>query len=103
MLCLETHMNPKTWHAAETYFMEKAIKPDPSYQAVYDALVAAGLPDIAVSAAEGKQLQLMARMCGAKRILEIGTLGGFSTLWLARAVPAGGRVITLEYNPKHAG
>jgi predicted O-methyltransferase YrrM len=95
-------MNPETWSAAEAYFVEKVIKPDPSYQAIYDASVAAGLPDIAVSAAEGKQLQLMAKMCGAKRILEIGTLGGYSTLWLARALPPGGKLVTLEFNPKHA-
>jgi predicted O-methyltransferase YrrM len=95
-------MNQETWSAVETYFTEKVIKPDPSYQTVYDASVAAGLPDIAVSAVEGKQLQLMAKMSGAKRILEIGTLGGYSTLWLARALPPGGKLITLEFNPKHA-
>ncbi len=95
-------MSGETWQNVETYFSEKVIKPDPSYQAVQDASVAAGLPDIAVSAAEGKQLQLMAKMCGARRILEIGTLGGYSTLWLARALPPGGKLISLEFNPKHA-
>ncbi len=95
-------MDQNTWHAVETYFSEKVVKPDPSYRAVYDASIAAGLPDIAVSAAEGRQLQLMAKMCGARRILEIGTLGGYSTLWLARALPPGGKRITLEFNPKHA-
>ena len=95
-------MSSETWQSVEAYATQTVIKPDPSYQAVYDASVAAGLPDIAISAAEGQQLQLMAKMCGAKRILEIGTLGGYSTLWLARALPSGGKVITLEFNPKHA-
>lgn len=91
-----------TWTSVDAYFAEMAVKPDPSYQAVYDASIAAGLPDIAVSAAEGKQLYLMAKMCGARRILEIGTLGGYSSLWLARALPPDGKLITLEYSPKHA-
>ncbi len=91
-----------TWNAVDAYLAETVIKPDPSYKAVYDASVVAGLPDIAVSAAEGKQLHLMAKMSGARRILEIGTLGGYSTLWLARALPPDGKLITLEYSPKHA-
>ena len=94
-------MNP-LWNAVEAYATETAIRPDPSYAVVHDASVAAGLPDIRVSAAEGKQLYLMAKMCGAQRILEIGTLGGYSTLWLARALPPDGKLITLEYSPKHA-
>ncbi len=95
-------MPRETWNAVEAYATETAIRPDPSYKAVYDASIAAGLPDIAVSPAEGKQLYLMAKMSGARRILEIGTLGGYSTLWLARALPPGGKLITLEYSPKHA-
>src|SRR5207342_1770153 len=59
-------------------------------------------PSIQVSANQGKLLQLIARIQGARKILEIGTLGGYSTIWLARALPAGGRVITLEIDPKHA-
>jgi predicted O-methyltransferase YrrM len=62
----------------------------------------AGLPAINVSAAQGKLLYLLTRIAGARRVLEIGTLGGFSTTWLARAVPAGGRVVTLEVDPAHA-
>ena len=62
----------------------------------------AGLPPINVSRNQGKLLQLLARLVGARRILEIGTLGGYSTIWLARALPAGGRLITLEAEPKHA-
>jgi predicted O-methyltransferase YrrM len=63
---------------------------------------AAGLPEIQVSPAQGKLLHLLARSCGAKRILEIGTLGGYSTIWLARALPQGGRVVTLELDQRHA-
>lgn len=95
-------MDRDTWQAVETYFETKVTKPDPSHAAVHEASRVAGLPDIAVSAAEGKQLYLLAKMSGAKRILEIGTLGGYSTLWLARALPADGKLITLEYSPKHA-
>jgi len=63
---------------------------------------AAGLPNIAVAPNQGKLLHLMAKMVGARRILEIGTLGGYSAIWLARALPKGGKLITLEYSPKHA-
>ena len=63
---------------------------------------AAGLPDIQISAGQGKLLYLLARLVGAKRILELGTLGGYSTLWLARGLAEGGRLVTLEYEPKHA-
>ncbi|MDQ3929092.1 MAG: O-methyltransferase [Chloroflexota bacterium] len=60
------------------------------------------MPAINVSANEGKLLYMLAKLCGAKKVLEIGTLGGYSTIWLARALPEGGRVLTLEYEPKHA-
>jgi predicted O-methyltransferase YrrM len=63
---------------------------------------AAGLPDIQISAGQGKLLYLLARMIGARRILELGTLGGYSTLWLARGLSDGGRLVTLEYEPRHA-
>lgn len=95
-------MDKSLFDQVEAYFAEKVVKPDPSYRAVYEASLAAGLPDIAVSAPEGKQLHLMAKMCGAKRILEIGTLGGYSTLWLARAMAPGGKIVTIEYSPRHA-
>ncbi len=63
---------------------------------------AAGLPDIQVSAGQGKFLYLLAKLVGAKRILELGTLGGYSTIWLARALPEDGKLTTLEYEPRHA-
>jgi predicted O-methyltransferase YrrM len=62
----------------------------------------AGLPEIQVSAGQGKFLYLLAKIVGASRILELGTLGGYSTIWLARALPEGGRLVTLEYDAKHA-
>lgn len=75
---------------------------DPALVEALRAGEAAGLPAIAVSAQQGKFLHVLAKAMGARRILEIGTLGGYSTIWLARAVGAGGSVVTLEYDPKHA-
>lgn len=75
---------------------------DPALAAALQASDAAGLPPIAVSAQQGKFLNLLATATGARRILEVGTLGGYSTIWLARAVGAEGAVVTLEYEPKHA-
>jgi predicted O-methyltransferase YrrM len=75
---------------------------DPALSAALQASDAAGLPRIAVSAQQGKFLSLLAGAMGARRILEIGTLGGFSTIWLARGAGPQGRVVTLEYEPKHA-
>ncbi len=75
---------------------------DPVLSAALEDSDAAGLPKIAVSAQQGKFLSLLATAVGARRILEIGTLGGFSTIWLARGAGPGGRVVTLEYEPKHA-
>jgi predicted O-methyltransferase YrrM len=95
-------MDKSLFDSVEAYFADKVVRPDPSYRAVYEASIAAGLPDIAVSPPEGKQLHLMAKMCGARRILEIGTLGGYSSLWLARAMAPGGKLVTIEFNPRHA-
>lgn len=75
---------------------------DPALTAALQASDAAGLPPIAVSAQQGKFLNLLATATGARRILEVGTLGGYSTIWLARAAGAEGTVVTLEYEPKHA-
>jgi predicted O-methyltransferase YrrM len=90
------------WDAVDAYIIDRLLPPDPVLDAVMAANAAAGLPAIDVSPAQGKLLYLLARMSGARRILEIGTLGGYSTIWLARAVPAGGLVVTLEAMPDHA-
>lgn len=95
-------MSEKLWADVDTYLEDALLGDDPVLDATRKASRAAGLPDIAVSPTQGKFLHLMARMIGAKRILEIGTLGGYSAIWLARALPEGGELVTLEYDPKHA-
>jgi len=95
-------MSQEQWAAVDTYINSLVVAPDPALDAALAASVAAGLPPINVTPAQGKLLHLLARVQGARRILEIGTLAGYSTIWLARALPAGGRVITLESNPAHA-
>jgi predicted O-methyltransferase YrrM len=92
------------WTAIDRYLTGLFVPPDPALDAALEASRAAGLPAINVSPGEGKLLHLLARSHGAKKILEIGTLGGYSTIWLARALPAppAGRLITLEFNPAHA-
>ena len=90
------------WTAVDSYINGLLVPPDPVLETALQACVAAGLPAISVSPSQGKWLQLLARIQQARTILEIGTLGGYSTLWLARALPAGGRLITLELDPKHA-
>jgi predicted O-methyltransferase YrrM len=95
-------MAAKTWAAVDDYLNELIVRPDAALAAATAASKAAGLPEIAVSAPQGKLLNLLARMMGARRILEIGVLGGYSTIWLARALPPEGRLISLEYKQKHA-
>ena len=95
-------MNQEQWTAVDRYVTEMLVPPDAALEAALEASDAAGLPRIAVAPNQGKLLQLLARARGARRILEIGTLGGYSTIWLARALPPGGRLITLEVEPKHA-
>ncbi|MDT6982038.1 O-methyltransferase [Streptomyces lusitanus] len=94
----------RLWHAVDDYFTGRLLGDDGD-EALAAALRdsdAAGLPPIAVSPLQGKLLQLLARLQGARRVLEIGTLGGYSTIWLGRALPADGRLVTLEYDPRHA-
>ncbi|WP_172195403.1 O-methyltransferase [Saccharibacillus qingshengii] len=91
-----------TWAKADRYLERKLIAHDPALERALDANEAAGLPPYDVSPLQGKLLQLLIRMNGARRVLEIGTLGGYSTIWMARALPEGGRLITLELEPKHA-
>lgn len=90
------------WTAVDTYIQELFHPVDDVLQQALDDSAAAALPSIAVSPVQGQLLTLLARSAGAKRILEIGTLGGYSTICLARALPPDGRLVTLEYNPKHA-
>jgi predicted O-methyltransferase YrrM len=95
-------MSEKLWAAVDRYIDDVLVAPDAALDAALKASAKAGLPAIAVSPSQGKLLHLLARAQGARRILEIGTLGGYSTIWLARALPKGGRLITLEADPKHA-
>lgn len=95
-------MTQKTWTAVDDYLNELIVRPDAALNSALEASRAGRLPRIAVSAPQGKLLNLLARAMGARRILEIGTLGGYSAIWLARALPPGGRLISLEYSPKHA-
>jgi len=95
-------MNEELWTTVDRSIGNWLIPSDPALDAALRASVEAGLPAIQVSSAHGKLLHLLATIRGAKAILEIGTLGGYSTIWLARALPAGGRLITLEAEPKHA-
>jgi predicted O-methyltransferase YrrM len=95
-------MSQELWTAVDDYFDRALVPSDPALDAALAASEAAGLPKIGVAPNQGKMLQLLARVRGARRILEIGTLGGYSTIWLARALPPDGRLITLEVDPKHA-
>ncbi|MEB2292388.1 O-methyltransferase [Priestia megaterium] len=90
------------WNEVDLYMNDKLIQPDPILDEVLKANQEAGLPAIDVSPSQGKFLHLLASLKGAKRILEIGTLGGYSTIWLARALPKDGQLITLELSAKHA-
>ncbi|TMU87568.1 O-methyltransferase [Bacillus sp. BHET2] len=91
-----------TWTEVDHYYTSKLQSSDSIMDSVLKANSEAGLPAIDVSPNQGKFLSLLAQMKGAKRILEIGTLGGYSTIWLARALPADGRIVTLEYSEEHA-
>ncbi len=95
-------MTQAEWSAVDGYIAERLLAPDAILDAALAANSAAGLPAIDVSPTQGKLLHLLARMSGARRILEIGTLGGYSTIWLARALPPGGILVTLEAEPRHA-
>ncbi|EMF55722.1 MULTISPECIES: O-methyltransferase [Streptomyces] len=92
----------RTWDDVDAYFTTHLAPNDDVLEAALRDNEAAGLPAIDVAANQGKFLHLLARIQGARRILEIGTLGGYSTIWLARALPADGRLISLEYSARHA-
>lgn len=96
-------MNQNQWTAIDDFFIENLHHDEDV--ALDDALTtskAAGLPDISVTPTQGKLLMLLAMTQGAKRVLEVGTLGGYSTIWLGRGLPTDGRIVTLEYDPRHA-
>src|SRR5688500_13674121 len=95
-------MAQETWTGVDDYITGLLIAADPALDATQRAAEEAGLPAISVSAPQGKFLHLLARIAGARRILEIGTLAGYSTIWLARALPPDGRLVSLEFDPKHA-
>ena len=95
-------MAQERWTAVDDYVDSALVPADPTLDAALQASADAGLPDISVSPAQGKLLNLLALGQGARRILEIGTLGGYSAIWLARALPSDGRLITLEADPVHA-
>lgn len=90
------------WAQVDAWLDATVVRPDPSLAAALAATEAAGMPMIAVSASQGKWLHLLARAIGARRILEVGTLGGYSAIWLATALPADGRLVTLELAELHA-
>jgi predicted O-methyltransferase YrrM len=95
-------MTQDQWTAVENYFVEALAPPDPALDSALKATEAGGLPAISVAPNEGKQLHLLALVRGAHSVLEVGTLGGYSTIWLARALPEGGRLVSLEVDPHHA-
>ncbi|MEE6449048.1 O-methyltransferase [Gottfriedia acidiceleris] len=94
--------NNVIWNDVDEYFVEKLIPNDTILENVLLANYQAGLPSIDVSPTQGKLLYLLAKIKGAKNILEIGTLGGYSSIWLARALPDDGKLTTLEISPEHA-
>jgi predicted O-methyltransferase YrrM len=95
-------MSEKLWTAVDQYTTHLLLPADAALDAALASSEAAGLPSISVSPSQGKLLMMLAQLAGAKQILEIGTLGGYSSIWLGRALAPGGRLITLEANPKHA-
>jgi predicted O-methyltransferase YrrM len=95
-------MNQERWSAVDEYIKDLVVRPDAALDAALKSSDAAGLPTINVSAGHGKLLFLLAQIRQARAILEIGTLGGYSTIWMARGLVPGGRLVTLEADPKHA-
>lgn len=95
-------MSDPSWTAVDDFIIDHLLGPDEALAAALAANAGGGLPPIDVSATQGKMLHLLARIAGAKRILEIGTLGGYSTIWLVRALPPTGTLVTLELDPHHA-
>lgn len=95
-------MNEKVWAQVDAFVAEKLVGEDATMAAVLAANAKGKLPEIDVSPAQGKFLELLVHITGARNVLEIGTLGGYSTIWMARAMPADGRIVTLEFSQFHA-
>jgi caffeoyl-CoA O-methyltransferase len=95
-------MSEERWAAIDRALERQLIGSDEALEAALEATRAAGMPEIQISALQGRLLQILASSIGARRILEIGTLAGYSTIWMARALPAEGRLVTLELSPRHA-
>lgn len=95
-------MNQESWTEVDHYVTQLLVEPDAALTGALRANAEAGLPPIDVSPAQGKFLMLLVQLSGARRVLEIGTLGGYSTIWMARGLPEGGRLVTLESVPRHA-
>jgi len=95
-------MSENLWSKVDGYLADLIVKPDAALEAALEESDKAGLPAISVSATHGKLLWVLAKLVNAKRILEVGTLGGYSTIWMARALPKDGKLISLELLPKHA-
>lgn len=95
-------MSNNTWSAVDRYLGSHLLADQTPFHAILAANRKAGLPEIDVSPLQGKFLALLVEMTGARRILEIGTLGGYSTIWMAKALPEGGAIVTLEFDPHHA-
>jgi len=95
-------MTQQRWTAVDDYLTDLVVRPGEALVAAQESAATAGLPAIAVAPNQGKLLQLLARLAGARAILEIGTLAGYSTIWLAGALPDGGSLVTLEIDPRHA-
>jgi predicted O-methyltransferase YrrM len=99
---MDNAVGPERWGAVDSYLAGLLIPSDPALEAALESSAGAGLPSIQVAPTQGKLLHLLVRAIGAREILEVGTLGGYSTIWMARALPPGGRLVTLEVNPRHA-
>ncbi|HEY1480595.1 MAG TPA: O-methyltransferase [Gaiellales bacterium] len=95
-------MTREQWTQVDEYISDTLVAPDDALNAALAANAEGGLPAIDVAPNQGKLLELLVRMHGSKTVLEVGTLGGYSTIWLARALPPGGRLVTLEFDPHHA-
>jgi predicted O-methyltransferase YrrM len=96
-------LDRRRWEQVDRYVEELLLADDPTLEAALEANAAAGLPAHDVSPVQGRFLSLLAEIAGARRVLEIGTLGGYSTIWLARALPADGRIVSLEIDESYAG